>query len=276
MENLLQKIEELEDGLKEREGELYLTKKELAGCKEDLESKERVLKTIQQSIPRVVSDHKKNLELKDSEILEFRNKLDSSENTNKELRAELEGLKKERQDSGIKDVEMWRAEKAEYQRTVKDLKRKLAENSPRNPLVCESGNESEEQKLMLKLKENQCLMLETKLAATKNQLAECKDQNAELQRKEFDNVEKISVLQFELHSKSAELGTMGLVIRRLNDKIQSLNQKTEQNLEEQQVNLVKDLESPRKKRMRIEEEENDSEGMLVVQTLLSDIISEVL
>ena len=171
---------------------------------------------------------------------------------------------------------MWREEKAEYERTVKDLKRKLAENSPRNPLVCESGNESEEQKLMLKLKENQCLMLESMLAATKNQLAECKDQNAELQRKEFDNAEKISVLQFEVHSKSAELGTMGLVIRRLNDKIKSLNQKTGQNIEEQQLNLVKDLDSPRKKRMRTEEEENDSEGMSVVKTLLSDIISLVL
>ena len=168
---------------------------------------------------------------------------------------------------------MWSEEKAEYERTVKDLKRKLAENSPRNPLVCESGNDSEEQKLRVKLKENQCLLLESSLDATRNQLAECKDQNAELQRREFQNVEKISVLQFELHSKSAELDTMGLVIRRLNDKIKSLNQRTEQNIGEQKLNLVKDLESPCKKRMRIEEEENYSEGMLVVQALLSDIIS---
>ena len=76
---------------------LYLTKKELTGCKEHLESKERVLKTIQQSIPRVVSDHKKNLELKDTEILELRNKFDSSETRNIELRGELARLKKESQ-----------------------------------------------------------------------------------------------------------------------------------------------------------------------------------
>ena len=273
LENLLQKIEELEDCLKEREGELYFTKKELAGCKEDLESKERVLKTIQQSIPRVVSDHKKNLELKDTEILELRNKFESSETRNIELRGELARLKKEIQDGGRKEVTLLRAQNEQYQETVRDLKQKLAENSPRNQLVCKSGNDSEEQKLRVKLKENQCLLLESSLGATRNQLVECKDQNAELQRREFQNVEKISVLQFELHSKSAELDTMGLVIRRLNDKIKFLNQRTEQNIEEQQLNLVKDLESPSKKRMRIEEEENYSEGMLVVQALLSDIIS---
>ena len=33
----------------------------------------------------VVSDHKKNLEMKDTEILEMKNKFDSSENKNKEL-----------------------------------------------------------------------------------------------------------------------------------------------------------------------------------------------
>ena len=36
----------------------------------------------------VVSDHKKNLEMKDTEILEMKNKFDSSENKNKELSAE--------------------------------------------------------------------------------------------------------------------------------------------------------------------------------------------
>ena len=152
------------------------------------------------------------------------------------------------------------------------MKGKLTENSPRNPFVSETGNPSEEQKVKMKSEENQVLLLESMLAATRNQLAECKDQNAELQRKEFENVEKISVLQFELHSKSAELGTMGLVIRRLNEKIKSLNQRTQQNTEEQ-LNLVGDLDSPREKRMRIEKEENGSEGMMVVETLLSDIIS---
>ena len=148
------------------------------------------------------------------------------------------------------------------------MKGKLAENSPRNPFVSETGNPSEEQKVKMKFEENQVLLLESMLAATRNLLAECKDQNAELQRKEFENVEKISVLQFELHSKSAELGTMGLVIRRLNEKIKSLNQRTQQNTEEQL-----NLDSPREKRMRIEKEENGSEGMMVVETLLSDIIS---
>ena len=113
------------------------------------------------------------------------------------------------------------------------MKGKLAENSPRNPFVSETGNPSEDQKVKMKSKENQVLLLESMLAATRSQLAECKDQNAELQRKEFENVEKISVLQFELHSKSAELGTMGLVIRRLNEKIKSVNQRTPLNTEEQ-------------------------------------------
>ena len=125
----------------------------------------------------------------------------------------------------------------------------------------------------MKLKENQCLLLESMLGAVGNQLAEFKDQNAEQQKREFQNIEKISVLQFELHSKSAELDTMGLVIKRLSDKIKSLNQRTGEKAEEHQLNLIKEFDSPRKKRLRIEEEENGSEGMTVVQILLSEIIS---
>ena len=98
---------------------LYLTKKELTGCKEHLESKERVLKTIQQSIPRVVGDHKRNLDLKDTEILALKNKFDFSQNKITELRGEVERLKKESQDGGREVVKMLRSKYEEYQRTVK-------------------------------------------------------------------------------------------------------------------------------------------------------------
>ena len=66
---------------------------------------------------------------------------------------------------------------------------------------------------------------------------------------------------------------MGLVIKRLSDKIKSLNQRTGEKAEEHQLNLIKEFDSSRKIRLRIEEEENGSAGMTVVQILLSEIIS---
>jgi len=84
VEELLRKIEELEDDLKDKERDLYYTKKDLEANQVTLEGKERVLKTVQESIPRVVSEHKKTVESKDYEILALNIKLEELKKAQKE------------------------------------------------------------------------------------------------------------------------------------------------------------------------------------------------
>ena len=57
--------------------------------------------------------------MKDTEILQLKNKFDFSQNKITELREEVERLKKESQDGGREVVKMLRSKNEEYQRTVK-------------------------------------------------------------------------------------------------------------------------------------------------------------
>ena len=72
VEILLQKIEYLEDAIKEKEGKVYFAEKELLETQDKLNRTEIVLNTVQESIPKVVSDHKKALLEKDAEILKWK------------------------------------------------------------------------------------------------------------------------------------------------------------------------------------------------------------
>ena len=72
IETLLQKIECLEDTIKEKEGKVYFAEKELKENQAKLKSTEIVLNTVQESIPKVVSDHRKALLEKDAEILRWK------------------------------------------------------------------------------------------------------------------------------------------------------------------------------------------------------------
>ena len=72
IETLLQKIECLEDTIKEKEGKVYFAEKELKETQAKLKSTEIVLNTVQESIPKVVSDHRKALLEKDAEILRWK------------------------------------------------------------------------------------------------------------------------------------------------------------------------------------------------------------
>jgi len=94
VEELLKKIEELEEELKEKEGDLYYTKKDYDSLQATLEGKERVLRTVQDSIPRVVSDHKKALETKDNEIYSLKSKVARNENDLDARNKEISELKK--------------------------------------------------------------------------------------------------------------------------------------------------------------------------------------
>ena len=72
IETLLQKIECLEDTIKEKEGKVYFAEKELKENQAKLKSTEIVLNTVQESIPKVVRDHRKALLEKDAEILRWK------------------------------------------------------------------------------------------------------------------------------------------------------------------------------------------------------------
>ena len=78
----MRRIEELEEDLKDKDGDLYYTKKDLESVQATLEGKERVLSTVQESIPKVVIEHKKALQTKDDAISEL-------ELSNSKLREEL-------------------------------------------------------------------------------------------------------------------------------------------------------------------------------------------
>ena len=97
---LLEKIEELEDGIKDKEGEVYFMKKDLDQAKADLDNKERVLNTIQQSIPKVVKDHKDALASKDAEIIDWKFKYEDLSNE----MAERESKRQKLNDSSINAV----------------------------------------------------------------------------------------------------------------------------------------------------------------------------
>merc|ERR1712129_214258 len=98
VEELLRRIEELEEDLKDREGDLYYTKKDLESVQATLEGKERVLNTVQESIPKVVSEHKKALQNKDDKISDL--KL-SSDKLQRELEAKLVNLEVMDQEKSI-------------------------------------------------------------------------------------------------------------------------------------------------------------------------------
>ena len=275
IENLLQKIEELEEGLKEKEGDLYLLNKDLDRSKGDLQANERVLKTIQQSIPKVVSDHKKELESKDLKILELQTKVKSSEETSIALTKELDILKKEMASSDTKNDSL-RKKHSEYEKSVTKSRRILEEKELEQNIVrvvLQEKSQNENLKL-LKAKESQCRTLEVNLKETRRLLTECRDDNRELHRKELRSEEKISMLEFEIHSKSAELVTMGEVIKRLNEKIQTFSQNPELNIKtlKENSNLNQGPVTSCKKRMKTDDEDRVD----VVRSVISELISNVI
>jgi len=239
IEKLLQRVEELEEGLKEREGEIYFMQKDISRSREDLEAKDRVLRTIQQSIPKVVSDHRKNIEVKDMKILELENRLQLSERGNTELRLELENIRKTGKCSEDKEeLDTLKNKNSEYQQNLLELERNLAQKEKvleKNVELEKSIRVLEQEKVTLtaeiekksrelnlvRYKERQCLQLERTLSETRKMLDECKAENKELQMKESQSAEKISQLEFEKHSQSVELNTLGEVIKRLNDKVRT-------------------------------------------------------
>ena len=290
IENLLQRVEELESVLKEREGDIYVMQKDLNRSRDDLETKERVLKTIQQSIPKVVSDHRKILEEKDIKILELENRLDSSERANTELRAKLETIRKDGKCFENKnELESLENQNSEYKLTIIELNRNLAEKETaleKNSELEKSIQRLEHEKVslmaefekrnrelnLMKYKESQCLQLERTLSETMRILAQCKEESSELRMKEVQSAEKISELEFEVHSRSVELNSLGDLVKRLNDKVRTSNINPDQKIQimEEDVDLTEGHQILKRRSSDLKN------GMDVVASVLSEIISRTI
>ena len=82
------------------------------------------------------------------------------------------------------------------------------------------------------------------------------------------------MLEFEIHSKSAELVTMGEVIKRLNEKIQTFSQNPELNIKtlKENSNLNQGPVTSCKKRMKTDDEDRVD----VVRSVISELISNVI
>merc|ERR1712129_164209 len=305
VEELLRRIEELEEDLKDREGDLYYTKKDLESVQATLEGKERVLNTVQESIPKVVSEHKKALQNKDDKISELKlssdklqreleAKLDSTTNNaeivklrenNAILEKEKNCIKSELSNMGkiagegeevnrLKECNL-KLEKEKVDLESELLKFKATENvdaelkESNEKLKKEVESKVEHEKGLLKKHEDKCLQLkgvieksEERIALLENDLGKKGDEIKILKYKErqaIDNqksfaetkrlleenrkdtlalkdyerklTRKITSLEFDLFTKTAESQTQALIVTRLNEKIQSLQQKSVETLQ---------------------------------------------
>jgi len=337
VEELLRRIEELEEDLKDREGDLYYTKKDLESVQATLEGKERVLNTVQESIPKVVSEHKKALQNKDDKISELKLSSDklqreleakpvnleamdqkntiqvkddeltelrtSNNKLKKELEAKLdsttnnEEIEKLRENNAIlekeknsikselsnigkiggdgKEVNRLKECNLKLEKVKMDLESELlkfkstenvdAELKESNvKLKKEVESKVEYEKGLLKKHEDECLQLrgvieksEERIALLDNDLGKKEDEIQILKYKErraIDNhksveetkrlleenrkdtlalkdyerklTRKITSLELDLFTKTAESQTQALIVTRLNEKIQSLQQKS--------------------------------------------------
>jgi len=304
VEELLRRIEELEEDLKDKDGDLYYTKKDLESVQATLEGKERVLNTVQESIPKVVSEHKKALQTKDDSIselklsnsklqeelkvkpkseftdvevkklkeasiklekerdsieFEFVDKLKAKEKENYclkssiielgkeiakkdqlqeskvQINGEIKQLKQNNEDE-IKQLKQKHEDeikklKQKSEDEIKELKQKnedeitklkqTIENSEeRFGQVLRDISEKDDEIKILKYKERQACDNQTSVEATKRLLEENRKDTIALKEYERKLTRKISSLEFDLYTKTAESETQALIISRLNEKIQ--------------------------------------------------------
>ena len=231
IEQLLKNIEDLEDGIKEKEGDVYFMQKDLDEAKENLEAKERVLNTIQQSIPKVVKDHKDALNKKDAEILELQLKVtDMNETIKNYERVKKEHVKEDSNLVGQRDemnkMKSLLSDKEklcqELTSSVKQNEIKMTELENKNSVLQENLANKDDEIKILKFKLKQTEHMEFLNTDLKERL----DKNQCLYKKLLEKEEKfqqnMSDLEFDLYSKTIEVKSMSDTINRLNEKIKDL------------------------------------------------------
>ena len=238
IETLLERIEQLEDSIKEKEGEVYFMKKDMDKVQETLDSKEAVLNTIQKSIPKVVSDHKKALQDKDAEILKWKTKSD-------EIKMELDKLQEKYQvdpegnGDRTEEVEQLVSTIAEKDRLIEDLrgcnvKQQTDDQQPSSYDLTDLREKVSALETDVSLKADELHVLKFKLRQHENswrvtrdleeRLESSKQQVAVLQEKNDVSSQKIADLELDVFSKSAEIRSLSDIVTRLNTKLKESNQ----------------------------------------------------
>jgi len=234
IEKLFVKIEELEEGLREKEAELYYSKKDFDLLQDDKKSKEKILETLQDSIPKVVSDHKKSLEEKDMEIFELKVKNDNLEkryrsagegkSTEGELKGQLEALRKERMEkiiieSNLKEELRLKSEEMNKYKIEVEGRENLKEAEIAVLKVKIEGQKNrEEGERLLRLKELQSLDYEQKYRRTEQALHETKQKLELLANRCESQASRVEQLELDVFSKTAELESQSTIIAGLNEK----------------------------------------------------------
>ena len=237
IETLLERIEQLEDSIKEKEGEVYFMKKDMDKVQETLDSKEAVLNTIQKSIPKVVSDHKKALQDKDAEILKWKTKSD-------EIKMELDKLQEKYQvdpegnGDRTEEVEQLVSTIAEKDRLIEDLrgcnaKQQTDDQQPSSSDLTALREKVSALETDVSLKDDELHMLKFKLRQHENgwqvtrdleeKLESSKQQVLVLQQKNDESSQKIADLELDVFSKSAEIKSLSDIVTRLNTKLKESN-----------------------------------------------------
>ena len=237
IETLLERIEQLEDSIKEKEGEVYFMKKDMDKVQETLDSKEAVLNTIQKSIPKVVSDHKKALQDKDAEILKWKSRSD-------EMKIALDKIQEKDQinldgiEDRAKEVEHLVSTIAEKDRLIEDLRGCNAKQQTDDQQPSSSDLSALREKVSaletdVSLKDDELHVLKFKLRQHENgwqvtrdleeKLESSKQQVLVLQQKNDESSRKIADLELDVFSKSAEIKSLSDIVTRLNTKLKESN-----------------------------------------------------
>ena len=236
IETLLERIEQLEDSIKEKEGEVYFMKKDMDKVQETLDSKEAVLNTIQKSIPKVVSDHKKALQDKDAEILKWKSRSD-------EMKIALDKIQEKDQinldgiEDRAKEVEHLVSTIAEKEQLIEDLRgcnaKQQTDEQPSSSDLTALREKVSALETDVSLKDDELHLLKFKLRQHENgwrvtrdleeKLESSKQQVTVLQQKNDESSQKIADLELDVFSKSAEIKSLSDIVTRLNTKLKESN-----------------------------------------------------
>jgi len=257
VEGLLKNIETLENELVAKDADLINTKKDLETVQKTLENKEKVLNTVQESIPKVISEHKNALQTKDDEISAL--KLQTSELV-KEFESKQKGPKVEDNKKSIQAkedeifvlkskysrlLEKFEASegvKERYEEEMSNLKSRNAKLQ--QELDCKTRNNSNTSVEVLELKESlerlENLKKDLELNLT-NQLNESQVEAAHLKasnsklRKEIDEKSELHIVQLKKHED--ERADMQILIAKCEDRIALL--KDDLGKREDEVKILK-------------------------------------
>ena len=256
LEILLQKIEYLEDTIKDKEGKVYFAEKALLETKEKLKSTEIVLNTVQESIPKVVSDHKQALSEKDAEIFRWKAQAedvikvskDNEEMEQKinELNAAIEKRNFEQDKNLNEEAEKLKERIAQLQSELKNkdddldkMKSRLLQKEQNEPEkdVKEEAEKKFKVHIIQLQNELKCKDDDLKIMRFKVRQAE---QNENMRIEQEETSKKLSLevenlrqsveietqkrtdLELDVFSKSVEIKSMAQTISTLNEKLQNL------------------------------------------------------